>query len=56
MHFALLCICPITDIVYNEYNCYNDYNDYNDYKNYNDYRDSDLYLDLDYERFSEFVT
>ena len=33
-----------------------DYNDYNGYNGYNDYRYSDLDLNLDWERFSEFVT
>ena len=32
-----------------------DYDDYNDYKDYNDYRDSDLDLDLDWERFRDWV-
>ena len=47
---------------YNNYNNYNDYNDFNDYNNYNGYNDYNVYrnsvldLDLDWERFSDFVT
>ena len=38
-----------------EYNDFNVYYDYND-NDYNDYRGSNLYLNSDWEQFSELVT